>query len=198
MSSLFPSYCYLCKKEGDPLCAECLHKLPLSIDTPHPFILSVYSFKNPSLKKIIHAIKYFHRKDLIPPITKALIAKINTNRTEYSSYCLVPIPMPLLRQYNRGHNHTESIAKQIAKDTNLPLDDSLLTKIASKKRQVMTLSRQERINNQKGTFLVTGDVTGMNIILIDDVTTTGATLREAKRILLDSGAGRVCAFTLAH
>ena len=198
LSSFFPSYCFVCKKEGNTICTECLQRLSLSIDTPYPFIISVYSFKNQSLKKIIHAIKYFHRKDLIPPITRALIEKLKTNKDEYSSYCLVPIPMPLLRQYSRGHNHTESIARQIEKETGILLHTTLLKRITRKKRQVMTSSRQERINNQKGSFIVTGQVAGLSIILIDDVTTTGATLKEARKVLLSHGASNVCAYTIAH
>lgn len=194
---LFPEYCYLCKKEGSPLCIKCLTTFPKVIDTPYPFITSLYSFRNPSLKKIIHAIKYFHRKDLIIPFVQSIVDEI-TKQNAHSSCIIIPIPMPQLRKYMRGYNHAEYLAKHIAKQVNLAINTSLLARNKPKKRQVTTKSRSERINNQHNAFKVEGNVQGLHIILIDDVSTTGSTLREARAVLLKSGAITVEAYTIAH
>ncbi len=195
-SLLFPSYCYHCHKEGESFCEDCLDARKRAVDTPAPYITSVYSFKDPVIKKAIHAVKYFHRKDLISPLTKRLVDEIKMRAL--TTYVLVPIPMPTMRQYIRGYNHTEAMARVIAKHTNLPVQINILTRAESKKRQVTTRSRNERLKNQHNAFKVSTDVRGLHIILIDDVTTTGATLLEARRVLLKEGATHVEAFTIAH
>lgn len=197
----FPPYCFICKKgnDRDALCKECLSLLSPAITTPSPFITNIYSFKDPRIKKIIHAIKYYHRKDLIIPLAKKLAQEI-TFMEKYESYTLIPIPMPALRKYVRGHNHSEVLAKCISEEISLPITNSTLLRnpLVSKKRQAIISSRKERFQNQKNVFVVAGSVAGMNIILIDDVTTTGATLSEARRALLAHGASSVCAYTIAH
>ena len=193
---LFPSYCYICKIEGPSICVSCLKKRILVIETPSTVITSVYSFKDPAIKKIIHAIKYFHRKDLVAPLVISIVRTLRQKDIPYS--VIVPIPMPLLRKYIRGHNHAETIAYEISQQTGFPLRCDLLTRAVTKKRQVTTMSRSERLKNQYGSFKVLCDVSGMSILLTDDVTTTGATLLEARRALLKSGASSVEAITIAH
>jgi competence protein ComFC len=201
-SIFFPTYCYLCKKEGLPdesICAACLLHFRKPIDTPAPYINSMYSFKEPVIKKIIHAIKYFHRKDLLNPLAKIIAQEIIVGEN-LSSYTLIPIPMPTFRKYIRGYNHTEALVNKIAVLTSLEVRTDLLLRnpLKSKKRQVMTQSRSERLKNQHNAFTIQGNVSGMSIVVIDDVTTTGATLSEARKILLEHGASRVVAFTIAH
>lgn len=196
-SFLFPLYCYNCYKEGKVLCNTCLSHCKRSIDTPYPWITSYFSFKDLTIKKYIHAIKYFHRKDLVEPFADILAQELFQQRIENA--VLIPIPMPQLRKYIRGHNHTETLAKRISAITNIPLCTNTLQRSSlSKKRQVATRSRQERLKNQRNMFILTLPVTGKHIILIDDVTTTGATLHEARSLLLSAGASTVHAYTIAH
>ena len=196
---LFPSYCYICRKEGFVLCATCLRQFPRTTDTPAPYITSMYSFKNKDLKKIIHAIKYFHRKDLLTPLAVVVSEEIKRSNL-VGAYTLVPIPMPRLRRYIRGYNHTEELARKISAHTSIPLNNTILTRNSTEKtkRQVVTRSRFERLHNQHNTFAIQESPLGENIILLDDVTTTGATLHEARRVLLAHGAQSVIAFTIAH
>lgn len=196
LTTLFPPYCYTCKKEGFSLCPNCLNSFQKAIDTPYPYIRSMYSFKDPSIKKIIHAIKYFHRKDLLRPLAMEIAPEIRTNKN--IQYTLVPIPMPRLRKYLRGYNHAEALAYELSAITLFPVRTDILKRTALKKRQVRTRSRKERLENQRHAFRGDRAVVGMNIILIDDVTTTGATLREARETLRKQGAVHVEAFTIAH
>jgi competence protein ComFC len=192
----FPPYCFICKKEGETLCNECLEKRSKSIDTPFPFITSIYSFRDPDIKKIIHSIKYFHRMDLIYPLTKQLIDTLKTHNP--NEFILIPIPMPKLRRYLRGHNHTERIAHILSIETSISVDSTILLRTHAKKRQVLTKSKSERLKNQKGSFYVTKTLPNLKYILIDDVTTTGATLLEARKELIKHGARHVEALTIAH
>jgi competence protein ComFC len=196
-SIFFPSYCYLCRKEGVTLCEDCLSQRNLAYDTPSPCITPIYSFKDPAIKKIIHAIKYFHRKDLVEPFASTLSEEILKQKVE-TSCVLIPIPMPTLRKYSRGYNHTEAIAHCISTQTGLLMRKDILVRNSHHKRQVKTKSRSERLKNQHNAFSIQTSVEGMQCILIDDVTTTGATLLEARKLLLAHGAHSVKAYTIAH
>lgn len=201
LTLFFPHHCFLCKRNTskESLCKECFDSFSKTVDTPAPYIVSIYSFKDPRIKKVVHAIKYFHRKDLIEPFADKLLEAI-IEVPNYRLYVLVPIPMPLFRKYVRGYNHTELIAQAISKQLYLPVMNHLLVENKTRKirRQVTTKSRSERIHNKYNAFVANPEVNGLKIILIDDVTTTGATLHEARRELLHRGAADVIAFTVAH
>lgn len=196
LSFFFPNYCYFCKKEGTSLCTSCVSMLTRSPDQPYPYITCFYSYKDKRLKQLIHAIKYFHRKDLIAPLIENIIKEITLRKSDYDA--LVPIPMPLLRKYTRGYNHAEAIAHVISKHSLIPVQKQLLHRKKTKKRQVLARSRHERLRNQLHTFSASPGVKGRRILLIDDVTTTGATLQEARKELLNFGASEVHALTLVH
>lgn len=106
--------------------------------------------------------------------------------------------MPRLRKYIRGYNQAELIAEEIARHIPTMKVRLALIRISSPKRQVTTKTRSERLTNQKNSFKVKGDVIGKHLILIDDVTTTGATLLEARKKLLSAGATTVLTATIAH
>ena len=200
-TTFFPRICYICKKDGAVLCSSCLQSFEKSYDTPHPFISSVYSYKDKRIKKIIHAIKYFHRKDLIPPVAQACKEKIEVSLFHYKEpIIIVPIPMPRVRKYMRGYNHAEELARHISNATSFPLINTILLRTSWTKQQVFKKTRSERLKNQRNAFSVNTQhiPEGSTILLIDDVTTTGATLREARNVLLQGGAKNVLAYTIAH
>lgn len=192
---LFPPQCFVCKRSNNIICDTCLHSISPPLDTPHHFISSRYSYKNEKVKKIIHAIKFFHRKDLLIPLSQEL-AELLPQKKE--GYVLVPIPMPYLRSLFRGYNQSEILAKRLGTLSKIPIDCSLLKRKSSPSRQVTTHNKKERRDNQKGTFIATRSAKGKEIILIDDVTTTGSTLLEARKVLLDAGASSITAITIAH
>lgn len=195
LETIYPPLCYGCKREGSLLCPKCLNEAKKSVVSPHPFIISYYSFKSPLIKRAVHAIKYFHRKDLLTPLGEKLAEEItrqNLNGT------LIPIPMHPFRQMIRGYNHGDELVKILASITSLPHTTTALKRTSLLKQQVKTTSRKERYKNQHNAFTVVEDVLEKNIILIDDVTTTGATLLEARKVLLHAGAKNVWAVTIAH
>lgn len=194
LSIVFPSYCYGCAKRDELFCATCRNKSSKAIDTPYQFIHSLYSFKTPIVRKMLHAIKYFHRKDLIKPFAEELALLI---KKESLTGILVPIPMHPLRRLLRGYNHAEVLAHNLSLLTGLPCTP-LLTRTSLKRQQVKTKSRSQRLQNQHNSFRTLKKVEPVNYILIDDVTTTGATLLEARKVLLKNGAAKVFAVTIAH
>lgn len=186
-----------CKKEGKTLCQSCILLCRRALSTPSPFIYAAFDFKEPLIRRSIHAIKYYHRRDLVSPLAQALADEMK-NIPDLEKYVLIPIPMSRMRKLVRGHNQAELIARQLGKELSLPVDTTTLKRVRLSRRQVKTKSRKERLEKQKGSFSVAKDVSGIRVMLIDDVTTTGATLKEARKALLSGGATNVLASTLAH
>jgi len=116
---------------------------------------------------------------------------------------LIPVPLSKSRMRERGFNQAELICNNITKldeGKNLTLLKNVLIKIKGTKHQARIENRRERLKNIIGSFsLVNSElIKNRNIILIDDVITTGATLFEARKVLKRGGARKVIAFTVAH
>lgn len=194
---LFPARCLGCKVSGTPLCARCIQLSRKSLTSINGYTTSLFDFKDPLIQYAIRSIKYYGRRDLLPPLSNALAKQLQEN-TAIQKYLLVPIPMPKLRKLTRGYNQAELIAAHLGEALTVSVDTKLLLRAKNSKRQVQTQTRAERLLNQKNSFTTCGDVSGKIICLVDDVTTTGATLDEARKTLLASGANEVIAITLAH
>ena len=110
---------------------------------------------------------------------------------------LVPMPLHLVRLWERGYNQSLILAELLGKNLNLPVDDSLLLRVRYTRSQTK-LPAEERKKNVKGAFRCSSGVKGENLVLVDDVSTTGATLLEAARTLKHGKARTVWCVTLAR
>jgi len=106
---------------------------------------------------------------------------------------VVPVPLSPERLAERGFNQASEIAYPVAKINGIRFVDDLLIRTRNTKRQSGISDKNERRSNVNGAFGVSDDwdVTGMKIIIIDDVATTGATLHEAAKALYGAGAAKV-------
>ena len=116
---------------------------------------------------------------------------------------LIPIPLSPKRYRERGYNQAELICRELIKidrNKNFKLEKNILIKPKETEHQARIKNRRERLENIVGSFSVKNveSIKNRNIILIDDITTTGATLAEARKILKKSGARKIIAFTVAH
>ena len=104
--------------------------------------------------------------------------------------------------YTRGYNQSELIVKEIVKidgNKNFQYIQNSLTKIKETPHQSKLKNKTERLKNLKNCFSADAEkVKGRNIILIDDVITTGTTMSEASRTLKEAGAKNVIGFSIAH
>ncbi|MBP9782331.1 MAG: ComF family protein [Candidatus Pacebacteria bacterium] len=194
---LFPSRCFVChKKDGTALCSACLQSKRRAISTPAPWIHSHFAYHD--IRHIIHAIKYYRRKDLVDPLVRATLTQdLHSHLEGLVQPTLVPIPTPTLRRLSRGYNQAEVIAKAYANYLSLPCSSILHRRNSA--RKVKLGSRHKRLHASITMHVDKKElVHGKDIILVDDVTTTGATLFEAHRILKQAGARTVRAITLAH
>ncbi|MEK7851725.1 MAG: ComF family protein [Deltaproteobacteria bacterium] len=110
---------------------------------------------------------------------------------------VVPVPLHIKRLRERGFNQSLLLARVVGKRYRIIVDPFALKRTRWTEPQV-NLSGKERKLNVKGAFEVRKDVKGKRILLVDDVYTTGATVRECSKILKKSGAKDICVLTLAR
>ena len=107
----------------------------------------------------------------------------------------MPIPMYWKKQRMRGYNQAEVLARVLSKYSGIPADNTLLKKNHPTKSQ-KKLDALQRKRNLKDAFSVTKSVSGMRILLVDDVYTTGSTIDAAAQSLLEKGAAEIFFLTL--
>lgn len=113
---------------------------------------------------------------------------------DWKADCIVPVPLHANRLKSRGYNQSAVLAEVIAERIGVPVREDLLFRIKDTPNQAR-IKRQERIENVKGAFEARAECKGLSVILIDDVRTTGSTLRECALELKRKGAEKVYAVT---
>jgi ComF family protein len=147
------------------------------------------------LERLLHGFKFGHHDFLDEPLA-GLLEETLRMRGDFSFDAIVPIPMHRSHKRTRGYNQAELLAEALARRVAITCRPSLLSKVAARQRQ-STLARAERVANVRGVFAASPSVAGQSILIVDDICTTGETLRSAARALLDAGAARVCAISVA-
>lgn len=147
---------------------------------------------------LVHRLKYEDRLDLAGVMARMMAASGRTLIAE--AECLVPVPLHRGRLWRRRFNQAALLGQKIAAGAGLPFVPGALARIRATRRQV-GLSRAARAENLSGAFRVPDGqahrIRGRRILLVDDVTTTGATGNAAARSLLRAGAASVDLLTFA-
>jgi len=193
---LFPRVCVGCGKEGKYICDKCkvfiseCESTETRVSENLDGLISVWDYDG-LIKELIQMIKYQGVADII----KELISQVNLDI--YCSY-ITYVPMFRKREKRRGFNQAEIIAKELAKKSETR-SLSLLEKVVDTEDQTK-LDKEKRIENVKGSFksCVKLSLTQREVLLVDDIFTTGATMRECCKVLKQSGIKKVWGFTLAR
>ena len=149
-----------------------------------------------ALRDIIHAFKYDRRRSLGKPL--ATLMRVRGAELLDLTDCVVPVPLHWRRQYARGFNQ----ARELASHLGPPIIDALARRRHT--RAQVELTAHHRRANVLGAFrlrrawLRHPDMQGMKVLLIDDVSTTGATLESCATVLRTAGASEVYALTAAR
>ena len=152
-----------------------------------------------TIKKLIHEFKYSGKDYLSKPLGKLMHTFIRDYQLpiQHLDY-LIPIPLHKSRQREREFNQAEILSQEIAREFDKKVLTNALIRVKPTKTQT-ELTFQERCQNVKKSFSVTRPelVKDTNLLLIDDVLTTGATSSEAAKCLKSAGAQKVLLLTLA-
>jgi len=152
------------------------------------------------LKHAIHLLKYRDRPRLAEPLGIALAAFARDHSADLGNLkidMVVPVPMHPARRRTRGYNQAERLAAVVARELLLSMSADALVRRVNTKAQV-GLTQEARQQNLTGAFGAGSlTVTGMSILVIDDVSTTGSSLHECALALKSAGANKVYALTLA-
>jgi len=152
------------------------------------------------LQQAILNFKFAGRRVLAAPLAGLLAETYGNGLCPKEDFDLIsPVPLHPQRQKERGFNQSELLAEYFCQTIGLALAKDLLQRVRPTIPQVM-LPRPQRAKNVRGAFAVSDDlpIAGKNILLIDDIATTGATLKECARILQKAGAEKICVLTLAR
>lgn len=205
---IFPVNCLSCGKSNVILCEKCLYSSPLTDRPTENWIYSIYDYRHPPIKKAIWLLKYKGKIKIAEILAESLYNRILEELSDleklenFTNPILIPIPLSNKRMKERGYNQSELIAVKIRNNFNNQIEfkKNILIKNKETEHQAKIRNKNKRLINIRGTFSIKqkDEIKNRNIILIDDVTTTGATLSEAKKILKENGAKKIIAFTIAH
>ena len=187
-----------------PLCPKCGRPMASDIVCPscrrlHPEIdgiRSLFRFED-VVRKAIHQLKYRNLKAVSPCLGGLLADYITSNPVPGEA--LVPVPLHSQRLRERGYNQSSLLVRELSKLINLPAIEGCLVRTKQSLPQVKATNVEERRRNVVDAFICHNEeVSGKQIILIDDVCTSGATLESCAMALKNKGAISVWGLTLAR
>ena len=207
--------CYTCLAKiqsfNSPVCARCGEILTIGnaqactacVQAPPPFVaaLAIGPYDG-ALRGVIHLLKY----NAVRPAAQMLGRELGRILTENAARIgdkplILPVPLHRAKDRDRGFNQAEEIANAVKRVTGFAIDRHVLVRKRPTVSQTGMTAHQRR-ENVRGAFVLRKRgldiVKGRNVVLIDDVMTTGATAAECTRVLLRAGAKQVLVATAAR
>ncbi len=196
IASPFCSKCglpFISREGEDHTCSECL------VEEKYFRRARAFGVYDGSLMDAIHRFKYAKRASFARPLSALVRVTFFRFWDVNSIHLIVPVPLHMKRLRERGFNQSFLLIRRWARQEGLPFDGLTLSRSRWTEPQT-ALSRKERHKNIKGAFAVKDPekIVGQKILLVDDVYTTGSTVNECARVLMEAGAKFVDVLTLAR
>jgi ComF family protein len=184
--------CPICWQPGDSsVCPKCERSRPAFDGLRSPYVFGA------GARELVHGLKYQHQAVLAEPMADLLYRYLLDD--PLPADVLVPVPLFPRRERVRGYNQSTLLARTLARRLGLTANDRTLVRARNTASQAGTSNVEERRANVRDAFRCRGrQLAGKRVLLIDDVSTTGATLHSCARAALDGGAASVWALTFAH
>jgi ComF family protein len=194
LNAVLPTRCPMCHQHlrgaEVGVCAACLGKLEPTFEG-HLLHLGDYGGK---LERAVRAFKFAEARRVAQPLGQVLAAAVKS--AGWGVDVVVPIPLHASRANLRGYNQAELLGQALAQGLGVPCTPALARVRATK--QQAKLQKAERLENLEGAFALRQPVDGLEVLLVDDVHTSGSTLTEASLVLIEAGAKRVRLAVLAR
>ena len=174
-----------------PLPGDAIRCIPCQIDPGNLLFCDAWGRYSGALEKVLRAFK-FERHDFLDDALASLLEGL-IGDAKFDA--IVPVPMSRAKERKRGYNQAERLARALSHRVKRPCE-MLLTKRGERSTQSL-LPRSERAQNVRGAFHASLRANGKAILLVDDICTTGETLRSCAGELLLAGAASVAAVTVA-
>jgi len=203
---LLPPRCVLCGSRGQfpclDLCRACEQSLPSAqpviADGPVPLQQSVAAFGyGHPVDHLVHALKYRGHLAVARVLGTLLGRCIDSFGLDRGIDAVIPVPLHPSRHAERSFNQSAEIARWAARCLQCRVDPTLAIRCRDTRPQV-GLPREQRHDNLAGAFAAAPAVRGLRVAVVDDVTTTGNTVRELGQALRDAGALSVAAWCVCR
>jgi len=207
--TIFPIHCLDCNIEGQWLCDDCKKKIELNYNTQTAVgnLKSLTAFfvydEKTIIGELIKLFKYNYVKELEDEIEKILnISKIVISSgavAESRNLSIIPVPLHVRRKRERGFNQAEILANIFNRKFKLGVVKNNLLQRKKYTSQQAKLKKEDRIKNLQNAFVINPkESIPKNILLVDDVYTTGATMQECASVLYQAGSQSVQGMVLAR
>lgn len=201
---LFPKVCLNCGKQGESyLCSSCFFKLDLKYkilliqNKPYNFLIYLGKYKNEVRQKLLK-FKFYDEAYINEYFLEFLLKDENIKSFLKNFDLIIPVPMFKTKKLKRGYNQTELLAENLSKNLNIEYNKNILIKSKENKTQSL-LELSERKQNVENVFEIKNsfEVKNKNIILIDDIFTTGSTVQVCSELLKRAGANKIAVLVIA-
>ena len=215
----FPIRCLGCAESGRFICADCVELLPELVSPfcrvcASPGVRGVCSWcrdKSPAVDAIrapylyvrrspiyraITLLKYGGIRSLAPELSDLLVRFLGARQTRFD--LIVPVPSHPSRVRQRGYSQAGLIASALGDRLSIEVDSDSVTRVRSAPSQLQTASREDRWRNVQGGFASSSRFPGLNVLLVDDLVTTGSTASACAHALKQAGAARVVGLSVAR
>lgn len=202
---VFPERCPYCGeiiKSERIACDSCMDKIerlrkPIPRGTYGFRCVSSFDYKG-LIRRMILRVKYRERIQFLAQVAVILAKDINEVYADYEFDVITAVPMHIKDLKKRGYNQSELLAKELSKLLDIPYEDTLNKVKHTKKQQRCTF--RERKTNLKGAFKVIdkSQISGKNILIIDDIITSGETLGACCKTISKADPRLLCCATIAN
>ncbi len=183
-------------------CPLCKGRLPALKKTCHPktsYILAAATDYNDTVRELIARMKYKNAREAAEPLAQLLIRHMELARFPLRNRLIIPIPLHKARERSRNFNQAALLAEKISETVHVPVASNILLRIKNTAPQSSLKIASDKEKNISGCFAVAEPhlVAGKSIVVLDDITTSGSTLREAAKTLKAAGAKNIVALVVA-
>lgn len=189
---------------------EILARVPIALPSENEPFRAIFNYENILIRRLIWLLKYGGSQQVGLTLGSILAEHILEDISDEAIFggknkiILMPIPLGPIALEKRGYNQAEVICRGMMATLPEMLDlrTDILKKVKETSKQSKTKNKEERLKNLKDSFGISAPLqtalAGRTVLLVDDVATTGATFREASRILRSAGARKVICYAIAH
>ena len=151
-------------------------------------------------KALFISILQLKQQPHLPKHLETLLFSTFENSPFQDATCIIPVPLSKIRFAERGFNQAELLARSLSKQSGLPIYENSLKRIIHTEKHRVGMDRKARLESVKGAFKVIAPrlIEGQNILLIDDVFTSGSTVSNCAQVLKKNGANKVYVLTVAR